>query len=477
MLFTSTVFLFLFLPLLVSVHFLARGMAQRNALLLAASLFFYSWGEHVFVLLLLASIGLNHVFGRLIAERRDRGSGAVLALGVAVNLALLGYFKYANFAVDNLNRLLGALGASPVQIEAIHLPLGISFFTFQAMSFLFDVHRGRVSDRPGFLRTALYISLFPQLIAGPIVRYASIAEQLVRRTVSRSDFAAGLQRFTIGLAKKALVADALAVPADAIFAVPGGQLSFAMAWLGAICFALQIYFDFSGYTDMAVGLGRIFGFSLPENFRHPYVATSIRDFWRRWHITLSTWFRDYLFIPMGGSRRSAARVAFNLLTVFVLCGLWHGAAWNFVVWGLIHGVFLAVERTAFGRRLAAWPRWLRHVYVLLVVVVAWIPFRSESLAAALQYAAAMFGLGSGGFHAGAVDFYLTPRTVFWLAVAMIAATPIAASLGSRMRDVHSEAVPGAWVAWTLPAVLGAMLLVSVAALAAGTQNPFIYFRF
>jgi alginate O-acetyltransferase complex protein AlgI len=477
MLFTSTVFLFLFLPLLIAVHFLARGIPQRNAVLLAASLFFYAWGEHVFVLLLLVSIGLNHLFGRLIADRRGRGSGAVLALGVVANLSLLGLFKYANFAADNLNPLMVAIGVAPVRLDAIHLPLGISFFTFQAMSFLFDVHRGQVSDRPGLLRTALYISLFPQLIAGPIVRYASIADQLVRRVVTRGDFAAGLQRFTIGLAKKALVADALAIPADAIFAVPAGQLSFAMAWVGAVCFALQIYFDFSGYTDMAVGLGRIFGFRLPENFRHPYVATSIRDFWRRWHITLSTWFRDYLFIPMGGSRRSTARVAFNLLTIFVLCGLWHGASWNFVVWGLIHGAFLAVERTGFGRRLAAAPRGLRHAYVLGVVVVAWVPFRTESLTAASLHVAAMFGLGPGGFQAGAVDFYLMPRALFWLAVAVLGSTPLVASLGRRMREGRDAGGLDAFAAWTLPVALGVMLLASVAALAAGTQNPFIYFRF
>jgi len=479
MLFTSTVFLFLFLPLLLAVYFSARSIRQRNVVLLIASLFFYAWGEQAFVVLLLASIGLNHLFGRWIADRRDRGAGRVLALGVAANLALLGFFKYANFAIDNLNRLVDQLGLPTLQIDPIHLPLGISFFTFQAMSYLIDTRRGRIPDQPGFLRTALYISLFPQLIAGPIVRYGMIAEHLARRVTSRAGFAAGLQRFTIGLGKKALIADGLAIPADAIFSVPAEQISFGMAWLGVVCFSLQIYFDFSGYTDMAVGLGRIFGFRLPENFRHPYVATSIRDFWRRWHITLSTWFRDYLYIPLGGSRRSSPRVAFNLLMVFLLCGLWHGASWNFAVWGLFHGAFLAAERTAFGRWLASSSRPLRHAYVLFVVTVAWVPFRTESLPGALHYLGAMFGLGAGAFRLGPVGSYFTGEVALWLAAAVIGATPIVSRVSNRIERAQIEGRPdaGAWLAWTAPVALCAVLLASIASLAASTQNPFIYFRF
>jgi alginate O-acetyltransferase complex protein AlgI len=458
MLFTSTVFLFLFLPLLLVVYFSARSIRQRNVLLLIASLLFYAWGEQAFVVLLLASIGLNHSFGRWIANRRDRGAGRVLTLGVAANLALLGFFKYANFAIDNLNHLVDQLDLPTVQIDPIHLPLGVSFFTFQAMSYLIDTRRGRIPDQPGFLRTALYISLFPQLIAGPIVRYGMIADQLVQRVTSRAGFAAGLRRFTIGLGKKALIADGLAVPADAIFNLPAEQISFGMAWLGVVCFALQIYFDFSGYTDMAVGLGRIFGFRLPENFRHPYVATSIRDFWRRWHITLSTWFRDYLYVPMGGSRRSSPRIAFNLLMVFLLCGLWHGASWNFAVWGLLHGAFLAAERTAFG---------------------GWVPFRAESLPDALHYLSAMFGLGPGAFRLGPVGSYVTGETALWLAAAVIGATPIVTRVSNRIERAQLEGRPDATarLAWTFPVALGAVLLASIASLAGSTQNPFIYFRF
>jgi alginate O-acetyltransferase complex protein AlgI len=390
----------------------------------------------------------------------------------------LGFFKYANFAIDNLNPITDAFGLPPVEIGPIHLPLGISFFTFQAMSFLVDLRRGQIPDRPGFLRTALYISLFPQLIAGPIVRYRTIGSQLARRIVTRSAFASGLQRFTIGLGKKALIADGLAIPANAIFAVPADEISFGMAWLGALCFALQIYFDFSGYTDMAVGLGRLFGFSLPENFRYPYVATSIRDFWRRWHITLSSWFRDYLYVPLGGSRRTSGRVAFNLLVVFLLCGLWHGASWNFAVWGLFHGAFLALERTAFGRWLAVSPRALRHMYVLLVVAVAWVPFRSESVSYALHYTAAMFGLGAGTFALGPVGYYLDGATVLWLVAGVIGSTPVGVALSRRI-DAAERAQRGrfGWPAWAVPVALGAILLASAASLAAGTQNPFIYFRF
>jgi alginate O-acetyltransferase complex protein AlgI len=478
MLFTSTVFLFLFLPGLLAVYFAARSTTQRNLVLLLASLFFYAWGEQTFVLLLLGSIGLNHLFARWIASGAAGRPGRVLALGLAANLALLGGFKYGNFAIDNLNRLTAAFGLPALEVGPIHLPLGISFFTFQAMSFLVDLRRGGIPERPGLLHTALYISLFPQLIAGPIVRYRMIALQLRRRAVTRAAFASGLQRFTIGFAKKTLIADGLAIPGDAIFSLPAAEVSFGMAWLGAICFTLQIYFDFSGYTDMAVGLGRLFGFGLPENFRHPYVATSIRDFWRRWHITLSTWFRDYLYVPLGGSRREPRRVAFNLLVVFLLCGLWHGASWNFVVWGLLHGAFLALERTAFGRALAAMPRPLRHAYVLAVVVIAWVPFRAGSLPEALHYLAAMFGLGAGGFAPGPVAYYLDGATALWLVVGVIASTPLCTAVGRRI-DAAEDTASGrvGWPAWAVPAALAALLVAGVATVAAGTQNPFVYFRF
>ncbi|MGH0031206.1 MAG: MBOAT family O-acyltransferase [Myxococcota bacterium] len=461
MVFSSQIFLFAFLPAVLLAYLAVRGIGARNAVLLAASLFFYAWGEGAYLGVLLASIAVNHGLGRWIARRPVGQGGVPLVLAVTANLLLLGFFKYAGF-------LSG--GAVPALAD-VHLPLGISFFTFQAITYVVDVARGHAPAQKSLFRTALYIALFPQLIAGPIVRYQAIAAQLARRVVSREGFAVGIRRFSIGLGKKVLVANGLAVTADAVFAVPSHELTAAVAWLGVVCYALQIYFDFSGYSDMAIGLGRMFGFRLPENFDHPYVSRSIREFWRRWHITLSTWFRDYLYVPLGGSRRGAVRTACNLLLVFALCGLWHGAAWQFLVWGLFHGAFLAVERSGFGDALARAPRPLQHVYVVAVFLVGWVFFRADDLTRAGAFLAAMAGFGAADAGPHALATYWSGEVALWLAVGVVGSTP----WWVRLREGAAASPPASRWAETLLCV--GVWWACAATLAAGGHDPFIYFRF
>ncbi len=345
MLFSAATFLFLFLPVLLLLYFLCPRRL-RNLLLLTASLLFYVWGEKTYVFVLLASIAVNYTLGLwLDGLRTARGRRLAIALAVFANLGLLATFKYAVFLLQNCNVALAALHLAPLPVPNIHLPLGISFFTFHALSYVIDVYRGEVRALKDPIAFALYISFFPQSIAGPIVRYSDLATQLVRRRFFRAGFAEGVRRFIFGLSKKMLIANTLALPADAIFGLPPEGLSAGLAWLGITCYTLQIYFDFSGYSDMAIGLARMFGFDFKENFNYPYVSRSVTEFWRRWHMSLSSWFRDYLYIPLGGNRRGTIHTYFNLLAVFFLCGLWHGASWAFVGWGLYHGGFLVLERT------------------------------------------------------------------------------------------------------------------------------------
>jgi len=471
--FSSPVFLFLFLPAVLAGYFLLPSLAARNLLLLCASLFFYAWGEVFYLLILLVSIAANTWLG----VRIDRSEGGArrcnLGLAVAVNLGLLGWFKYANFVTENLNTLLELAGAAPLANAPVHLPLGISFFTFQALSYVIDVYRRQAPAQENVLDVALYISLFPQLIAGPIVRYGFIAGQLTGRTARLGDVAAGMRRFTIGLAKKVLIANTAGEAADEIFAHDAGQLDPALAWLGVLCYGLQIYFDFSGYSDMAIGLGRMFGFHFPENFRTPYASRSLREFWRRWHISLSTWFRDYVYIPLGGSRVGPLRVRLNLLLVFLLTGLWHGASWNFVIWGLFHGGFLALERTRFGSLLERLPAVLRHGYVLLVVGVAWVFFRAVDLDHALGYLSAMAGLGGRG-QDGYFAALLTPKLVAALAAGIAFSFPWWQRLSLERLTagpLRAGVAPARDAAW-----LG-LFLVCLLVVAGQSHDPFIYFRF
>src|SRR5262245_34022819 len=387
MVFSSSIFVFFFLPLALAIHF-AAPRRFRNVALFLVSLLFYAWGEKGFVFLMLASIGLNYGIGRWLEARNVRG---VLALGIVLNLALLIVYKYANFFIANLNLIL----PQPIVYKPIHLPIGISFFTFEAIAYLVDIHRRDATAQRSPASFGLFMTLFPHLIAGPVVRYRDVAAAIASRTITSAIFASGVRRFIIGLAKKLLLANALGLTADKLFALSPDQLAPSAAWLGVVCYTLHIYFDFSGYSDMAIGLGRLFGFELCENFRYPYAATSVTDFWRRWHMSLSTWFRDYLYIPLGGNRRGPWRTCFNLCVVFALCGLWHGASWTFLVWGVFHGLFLAVERVGLGRLLEKIPSPLRHGYTMLAVMAGWVLFKSETLGQALGYLGAMAGLSAG----------------------------------------------------------------------------------
>ena len=501
MLFTEPTFLFLFLPALLALYFAGdiwrRGPsihgAYGNWLLLVASVIFYATGGGTFTWLMLTSIAFNYWMA--IAVDRAQGAPAAarrLACAVGVNLVVLGIFKYANFFVDNLNAVAAAVGgpARLVNVPRVLLPIGISFFTFHAISYVVDVARRDATAQKSPVHAALYLLLFPQLIAGPIIRYRDIADQLARRRVGLDDFAYGVRRFVIGLAKKVLVANVVAGPADRIFAMPFAQLSAAHAWLGIVCYTIQIYFDFSGYSDMAIGLGRMFGFRFPENFRWPYIAASVQEFWRRWHISLSTWFRDYLYIPLGGNRVSPARRYRNLVFVFFLCGLWHGASWNFVVWGLWHGAFLVIERIAGSRTqtrlvpfdggVLEWPIW-NHVYVMLVVMIGWVFFRADTLSSATAYLWALAGQSPAEPTPYTVWFYLTPEVWLALAAGAVGSAPWVPAVANRLDRAAPASSQESGARGPLPliryAALVALLIASILSVAARTYNPFIYFRF
>ena len=484
MVFSSTIFLFFFLPLTLLAYFVV-GPRGRNAILLAASLLFYAWGETVYLLVMLFSIAANYLFGLLIDQARQRGrrGGLAFVCAVATNLGLLGFFKYANFLVDNLNPVLPVLGLAPMDIGRVHLPIGISFFTFQALSYIIDLYRNETTVQRSLLNFALYKALFPQLIAGPIVRYRDVAREIERRTVSLHDFASGVQRFIIGLGKKVLIANVMGRAADTIFATPAETLPATLAWIGAIAFMLQIYFDFSGYSDMAIGLGRMFGFHFLENFNYPYIAASIRDFWRRWHISLSSWLRDYVYIPLGGNRGGAVRTAANLWAVFFLCGLWHGAAWTFVAWGLFHGFFLVIERSPLGRLLDRLWLPLRHLLTLVVVVAGWVLFRSETLTDALAFLGIMAGFDPvpGGRYP--VAMYLDRKILVELALAACLSLPLFPLVRRRGREIIDgfgrpwQHIVAAGAEAGRIALLGTLVYCTWISLAAGVYNPFIYFRF
>jgi alginate O-acetyltransferase complex protein AlgI len=474
MLFSSIAFLFYFLPLFLLAYFL---LPARNAVFLVFSLAFYALGEGPYLLLLLASIGANYRFALLIeheATQRGRRSRRWITFAIAFNLALLGLFKYGNFLLAQL----AVLGVSAIPALPVHLPLGISFFTFHAISYLVDVHRGDARAERNLATLALYVAMFPQLIAGPIIRFKTIVGELHERRATVADAAAGIRLFAIGLAQKTLIANTLALPADRIFALPGEMLTAPVAWLGAIAYGLQLYFDFCGYSLMALGLARAFGLHFPRNFNYPYVSRSLTEFWHRWHITLSQWFRDYVYIPLGGNRRGPVVTYRNLLIVFVLCGLWHGAAWTFVIWGLYHGLFLTLERLGLARILArAWPP-LAHIYALLAIFAGWVLFRAEDLGQATAYFTAMAGLNrpvNAGFSLG---WFLTPDVRLALAAGILGATPFAPWMVTKLRELGETVVAPrlAVVAGEVALPLG-LLLLSAMTLAIGSYNPFIYFRF
>ena len=455
--------------------------------MLVASIFFYAWGEVFFVGVMLASIVVNYLSAILI--NRLRGTQKVkvfLVASIMANLGLLAFYKYANFLVDNLNVLLAGLEIAPLAVDPVHLPIGISFFTFQALSYIIDVYRGAARVQKNPVNVALYISLFPQLISGPIIRYHDVARQITARKHSIPLFSEGVQRFIIGLAKKVLIANPLGLVADQIFEIPLEHVNAGLIWLGVFCYSLQIYFDFSGYSDMAIGLGRMFGFRYLENFNYPYISRSVQEFWRRWHLSLSNWFRDYLYIPLGGNRCAPWRVYFNLVTVFFLCGLWHGASWNFVIWGLLHGLFLIFERLGLSRVLALLHPVIRHGYVLLFVMISWVFFRADDLPSAMTYLAAMIGEGEGDgliYHAG---LYLDRQVIAVLIIGVIGSTPVLPYLkrlyirslkGSKMGLEAPSALTYFVIPMSYQLYMTAIFHLSVVYMATGTYNPFIYFRF
>ncbi len=483
MVFSSITFLFFFLPAVLLLYWLS-GKAARNIFLLGASLFFYSWGEGVYVLLMLASITINFSGGLLIAGSRSAAfSRFFLILSVSLNILILGFFKYANFIADNLNLLLSFWSVPAIELEPVRLPIGISFFTFQALSYIIDVYRKKVPPQRNVINLALYISLFPQLIAGPIVRYNTIADEIENRSTTISGLAAGIQRFLFGLSKKILLANPLATIADKLFMLPETELTLPLAWLGALCYTLQIYFDFSGYSDMAIGLGRMFGFHFLENFNYPYISRSIREFWRRWHISLSSWFKDYLYIPLGGSRTGPARTHVNLLIVFVLCGFWHGASWTFVVWGLYHGLFLILERTRFGSVASRFWSPVRILLTFLIVMIGWVIFRSNTLPEALSFLTVMLGVKQTSLDLSVLSLYADHKARFEIFMALLLALPIYPHILRLKQILLGRTSGGAGFAVSATVHLGQLIFFisisyfAVISLAAGVYNPFIYFRF
>jgi len=481
MVFSSPSFLFAFLPTVLVVHLLLPPRL-RNFLLFLLSLLFYAYGEGWFTLLMLTSIVLNWG-AALLMDRAPEGGRrrAILATALIANIAVLCFFKYAVFFVNEANRLLGAAGMPLWPVPRIHLPLGISFFTFQAMSYVIDCYRKRVETARDPLKVGLYIALFPQLIAGPIVRYGHIAAALVRRRISLAAFAGGLRRFIIGVAKKVLVANTLAVTTDRIFALSPAELTTPLAWLGTGCFIIQVYFDFSGYSDMAIGLGRMLGFRFPENFDYPYIGRSVREFWRRWHISLSSWFRDYLYIPLGGSRRGEWRTALNLVVVFTLVGLWHGASWTYILFGFIHGSLLALEHAGFGAILKRGGALVGHLYFWMVIVFTFALFRASDLPQAFTFWKALVGHGApAGMAVGSV---LSPWTVAALVTGTLFAMPLWRVVLRRLMAYRERLAFPVRRRFERAGILGfsiGCLLLLLAAVVHGSMesyNPFVYFRF
>ena len=469
MVFSSLSFIFAFLPAVLLAHALAPRR-WRNWVLLAASCLFYAWGEPRYLVIMLATIVLDYLGALAVDRARAPAVRKVLtAAVVAANLAALGYFKYFNFVAGNLNALFGA----NLDFIKVVLPIGISFYTFQALSYVVDVARGEVAVQRNPFKLALYVTLFPQLIAGPIVRYRDVCAQIEERCVLPENVVGGLSRFIVGLAKKVLIANTMGAVADKIFALPIDSLGCGTAWLGAVAYSFQLFYDFSGYSDMAIGLGRMLGFTFKENFDHPYVSRSVTEFWRRWHISLSSWFREYLYIPLGGNRVSRPRNIVNLAIVFLATGVWHGAAWTFVVWGCWHGAFVILERITDWHRRGDGPagRMVHHLYALAVIVFGWVLFRAESFAQAGAFTRAMCGFGPTAPVPTSVGALLCePLTLAALLAAIVCAT--SAGLGV-LEAARSRGIRG----WLANAYLFLLFYLSVVQIVASTYNPFIYFRF
>lgn len=495
--FCSPFFLFLFLPIVLAGYWTV-GLSCRNFFLLFVSLFFYAWGDSHHFLVLLLTLATNYGFSILIDRCQHRKTRLLsLAATIATNLVILGAFKYLNFFAENLNPILLYLHLDAIKIQPLQFPLGLSFLAFQAIAYAIDIYRQEYSPQRNFIKFSLFMALFPKISAGPIIRYPEVEQTLSSPLVTLDSGAYGAKRFIFGMGKKLIIADTLAKTADQIFAIPSADMTAGLAWLGIICYTLQLYFDFSGYTDMAIGLGRMFGFTFRENFDYPYIAKSVTEFWRRWHMSLSTWFRDYLFTPLSyalmtpkirkkiaeGKYKTNYRGLFSVFVVFTLCGLWHGPSWNFILWGMLHGIILAFENWKFLKVLKKTWAPLTHTYLLFFVMISWVFFRSPTLSAAMNFLKSMAGFGSGKGTIYHSALFVNVELLAVLTIAILAAMPTAAwvraywgkltilpaSLGNSSRS---------GTGYALEAVFAAVILaVSLVFMAGSTYKPFIYLQF
>ena len=478
MIFSSIPFLYYFLPVVLILYFALsrkRSDGRRtaslggNLVLLLASLLFYGYGEPRYLIMIGIAIVSAWALGLVIP--RDGAAGKVAFwLSAAISLGLLGWFKYADFFIESFAKVTGM----DMALLGIALPIGISFYTFQILSYTIDVYRGRIAPQKSLMNFAMYVSLFPQLIAGPIVVYSQVEKELdpLRREVTAQCLYEGAERFILGLSKKVFLANQLGQLVSMFGGLNGDEKSVVFYWMYAVAYSLQIYFDFSGYSDMAIGLGRMFGFHFPENFNYPYISRSVTEFWRRWHMTLGGWFREYVYIPLGGSRVKAGRWVLNLFVVWGLTGLWHGAAWTFVVWGLFHGTLLLLEKFALGKILSKAPAFLSHVYVLLLVIISMVIFNAADMSQAMQYIGGMFGLGGVSLTTPLTMYYLRSYGLLFL-LAMVGATPVVKTAAGKLR----EKMPTGVLELAEPVILAGLLILVTAYLVDGSFNPFLYFRF
>ena len=488
MVFSELTFLYYFLPIVMVIYFFLPTKG-RNILIFITGLIFYAWGEPFYVFIMLLSTAIDYTAGRLMDRWDDDNSKRkkCLLVSVCMNVGLLAIFKYSDFITDNINALIGSDITNPVlslnkllndlfdfglNEKQVDLPIGISFFTFQSMSYTIDLYLRKIKVQKSFINFASYVSLFPQIVAGPIVRYSEVADELEERTVNLSKINSGVSMFVRGLSKKILLANNIGMIWTEIKAMDYSQISASVAWLGILAFTFQIYYDFSGYSDMAIGLGKMLGFEFPKNFDHPYISQSISEFWRRWHITMGSWFKSYVYIPLGGSRCSALKTYRNLIIVWALTGLWHGASWNFVLWGLYFGVLVIIERIGWGKILEKLPSPVRIIYTFVLVVFGWVLFDTDTIGDAASYFAAMFGAGNGAAADSGYALYVISQNIPLIAACVL----LAGGLGSRLIDYCSRKYPKGAAAVSVP-LKTAALLICTCYLADASYNPFMYFRF
>ena len=474
MVFSSPVFLFGFLPIVIISYLLLSKWKYRNIVLLVASIVFYIMGEGELVLLMISSIIINFYFGKWIEKKQSKKA---LFFGVATNILLLLVNKYFNFFIDNINDVIISLGSTPLKAPKIRLPIGISFYTFQSISYLVDVYRKENKAQSNITDLALYVSLFPQLVAGPIVRYKDVAHQLIHRVTSAPQIYSGIKRFILGLGKKVIIANTFGAQADLIFETAIADQTSLVSWFGIFCYSVQIYFDFAGYSDMAIGLGRIFGFEFLENFNFPYISKSIQEFWRRWHISLSNWFKDYLYIPLGGNRNGKFLTYFNLFLVFLLTGFWHGAGWSFIFWGLFHGFFMIIEKLGFGKLLKKLWAPLQHAYVIIVVMIAWVFFKTDDFGYGVDYVTNMFGLFSHSNETYVISDYLNKEICLFIPLVLVSSSKLLDQFHFKVVRYFVKVSKYNIYEYTVLAGTFAIFFFSVIRISMGSYNPFIYFRF